>query len=60
MIYSGVVSPLMVSNKTKVWHLLTEGTPRDMYQRKIRLERLKEECGLESLLLRGIGVEENG
>jgi len=40
----------------KVWHLPTGSTPRDTYQRKIRLEPLKEDYGLESLLLRGIGV----
>ena len=44
----------------KVERLLTEGTPRSMYQRKIRLGPLKEVCGLESSLLRGIGAEENG
>ena len=44
----------------KVWHLLTEGTPRSMYQRKMKPRLPKEDYGLESLLLRGIGVEENG
>jgi hypothetical protein len=44
----------------KVWHLLTGSIPRDTFQRKIRLEPLKEAYGLESLLLRGIGVEAKG
>jgi hypothetical protein len=44
----------------KVWHLLTEGTPKGTYQRKMKPKPLKEDYGLESSLLRGIGAEENG
>jgi hypothetical protein len=40
----------------KVGHSPTGSIPRDTYQRKIRLEPLKEDYGLESLWLRGIGV----
>jgi hypothetical protein len=40
----------------KAWHLLIGSIPRDTFQRKIMLEPPKEECGLESLWLRGIGV----
>ena len=39
----------------KVWHLLTEGTPRSMYRRKMKPKPLKEDYGRESLLLLGIG-----
>ena len=40
----------------EVWHLRIGSFPRGMFQRKIRLEPLKEACGLESLWLLGIGV----
>ena len=41
----------------KAWRLLTEGTPRSMFQRKMKPKPLKEDYGRESLLLLGIGVE---